>query len=294
MHAGIVIRAIGGYFRVLLDDGRIVETRPRGRLRKQGVSVLVGDRVEVSVQPDGTGAIERVAPRRNELVRPPIANIDQVVVVTALTDPPPNYGLLDRLLASAEAKDVSPLLCWNKADLVPKEAVADAVAPYEAAGYRNVITSAKTKQGLDELAQALVGKVSTFAGPSGVGKSALLNAVHPEWRRETGAVSERLRRGRHTTRAVELLLLPGGGLVADTPGFSALDVRDIPAAELSRYWPDIAALASECRFPGCHHRAEPGCAVRQAAADGRLHPRRYESYVNLLNEIVQWEARRYS
>lgn len=294
MESGIVVRAIGGYFRVLLDDGRLVETRPRGRLRKDGAAILVGDRVDVSLQPDGSGAVEKVYPRRNQLVRPPVANIDQVVIVTALADPPPNFGLLDRLLTAAEATGVTPLLCWNKADLVADEAVVEAVAPYEAAGYRNIVTSAKTSRGLDQLREALAGKISTFAGPSGVGKSALLNGIHPEWRRETGAVSPKLGRGRHTTRAVELLVLPTGGLVADTPGFSALELREIPAAELSRYWPDIDALSGGCRFPGCRHKAEPDCAVRAAAAAGRLHPRRYESYLDLLDEIEEWEARRYS
>lgn len=294
MHSGIVVRAIGGYVRVLLDDGRLVDARPRGRLRKEGSVILVGDRVAVTVQPDGTGVVETVAPRRNQLVRPPVANIDQVVIVTALADPPPNYGLLDRLLTAAEATGVEPLLCWNKADLVAVEAVEDAVGPYRAAGYSCVVTSARTSQGLEQLRQALAGKVSTFAGPSGVGKSALLNGVHPDWRRETGAVSRRLGRGRHTTRAVELLRLPSGGLVADTPGFSALELREIPAAELGRYWPDIAALAAHCRYPGCRHKAEPHCAVRAAAEDGRLHSRRYESYIDLLSEIEEWEARRYS
>lgn len=294
VHQGIVIRAIGGYFRVLLDDGRVVETRARGRLRKEGVSVLVGDRVQVTVQSGDTGAIENVAPRRNALIRPPIANVDQVAIVTALENPPPNYGLLDRLLVAAAAVDIEPLLIWNKADLVATEAVSEAVAPYKSAGFPIIITSAKSAQGLEELKRALVGRVSTFAGPSGVGKSALLNSVHPQWQRETGAVNKRLGRGRHTTRAVELLPLPAGGLVADTPGFSTLDVRDIPPGELGRHWPDIAALAHECRFPGCRHRAEPDCAVRLAAEEGRLHARRYESYIDLLSEIEQWEARRYS
>lgn len=278
----------------MLDDGRVVETRPRGRLRKEGVALLVGDRVDVTVQPDGGGVIEDVHPRRTQLVRPPVANVDQVVIVTALADPTPNYGLLDRMLVAAAAADISPLLCWNKADLVPEEDVAEAVAPYEAAGYPLIVTSVKQKSGLDVLRRALAGRVSTFAGPSGVGKSALLNGINPAWERETGAVSHRLGRGRHTTRAVELLALPEGGFVADTPGFSTLDVRDISPGELGRYWPELAQLAPECRFPGCRHRAEPDCAVRKAAEEGRIHARRYQHYIDLLDEIEQWEARRYS
>lgn len=291
---GIVVRAIGGYFRVMLDDGRVVETRPRGRLRKEGVGLLAGDRVDVLVQPDGGGVIEAVHPRRTQLVRPPIANIDQVVVVTALADPTPNYGLLDRLLVVAAAADISPVLCWNKADLVSENDIAEAVAPYEAAGYPVIVTSVKQERGLDELRRALAQRVSTFAGPSGVGKSALLNGVNPVWDRETGSVSHRLGRGRHTTRAVELLPLPGGGFVADTPGFSTLDVRDIPPSELGRYWPEFADPALDCRFPGCRHRAEPDCAVRQAVEEGRIHQHRYRHYMDLLDEIEEWEARRYS
>lgn len=294
MHHGIVTRAIGGFFRVLLDDGRVVETRPRGRLRKEGVTLLTGDRVDVTVQPDGSGVIEAVRPRRSQLLRPPVANVDQVVIVTAFTDPTPNYPLLDRLLVSAAAAGVSPLLCWNKADLVSQDVIDDDVQPYAAVGYDVVVTSAASYSGMESLRRALIGRVSTFAGPSGVGKSALLNRLHPVWERETGEVSRRLGRGRHTTRAVELLSLPEGGLVADTPGFSTLDVRDIPAAELGGYWPEIARRAAHCRFPGCLHREEPGCAVRRAAESGDVHPRRYRNYLELLSEIEQWEARRYS
>lgn len=295
MQHGIVTRAIGGYFRVMLDDGRVVvESRPRGRLRKDGVAVLVGDRVDVAVQPDGRGVIEHVHPRRTQLVRPPIANVDQAVVVMALADPPPNYGLLDRLLISAAAADITPLLCWNKADLVSQDEADEAAGPYKAAGYKVIVTSAKSATGLASLRRALQGRVSTFAGPSGVGKSALLNRLHPGWKRETGAVSRKLGRGRHTTRAAELLALPEGGFVADTPGFSTLDVRNIPAARLSRYWPELDRLAHQCRFPGCRHRAEPDCAVRRAVDEGGVHPRRYQHYLDLLDEIEQWEARRYS
>lgn len=294
MQEGIVTRAIGGFFRVLLDDGRVVETRPRGRLRKEGVTVLTGDRVDVSVQADGSGVIEAVRPRRSQLLRPPVANVDQVVIVTALTNPTPNYPLLDRLLVAAAAADVAPLLCWNKADLVSQDVIQEAVEPYAVVGYDVVVTSAASSAGVESLRRALVGRVSTFAGPSGVGKSALLNRLHPEWERETGEVSRRLGRGRHTTRAVELLSLPEGGLVADTPGFSTLDVRDIPAAQLARCWPEIERRAGQCRFPGCLHRDEPDCAVRAAAEAGDIHPRRYRHYLDLLSEIEQWEARRYS
>ncbi|MFS8582474.1 MAG: ribosome small subunit-dependent GTPase A, partial [Limnochordales bacterium] len=156
------------------------------------------------------------------------------------------------------------------------------------------VVSARQRKGIGPVVECLRGRITTLAGPSGVGKSALLNAISPGYARDTGDVSRKLGRGRHTTRAVELLALPGGGLVADTPGFSVLELRDIPAARLSRFWPDLDRLSDQCRFPGCRHRSEPDCAVRRAAETGAVHPRRYQHYLDLLEEIEEWEARRWS
>jgi len=294
MEQGIVLRGVGGFYRVLLPDGRTVECRPRGRFRKDGVVLLAGDRVCVELQRDGTGVIVAVDPRRTELRRPAVANVEQVVAVMAVAAPPPNFLLLDRLLTVAEAEGLDPVICWTKADLCPPGHGEDLGAPYRVAGYRVILTSSRTGQGLDELRDALRDKVSTFAGPSGAGKSSLLNALDPAFGRDTGEISRKLGRGRHTTRVVELLPLPGGGLVADTPGFSQLDVRHIPKAELGRFMREIDRVRGECRFPGCLHRSEPGCAVRDAVEDGRIHPRRYRHYLELLREIEEWEARRYS
>lgn len=294
MEEGIVLRGVGGFYRVLLDDGRMVDCRPRGRLRKDGTTLLAGDRVTVDLLPDGTGAVESVAPRRTQLRRPAVANIDQVVVVMALTDPPPNYLLLDRLLTVAEAAGLEPVLCWTKADLCTEDEIAAVVSPYREAGYPVIVTSTVTGRGIEELRAALHHHISTFAGPSGAGKSSLLNALDPALNRQTGEVSRKLGRGRHTTRLVELVPLPSGGLVADTPGFSQLDVTTIPKSELGRCMREFVRFASECRFPGCLHRAEPGCAVRAAVDAGEIHPRRYHHYLELLQEIEEWEARRYS
>lgn len=291
---GVVLRAAGGFFRVMLDDGRVVETRPRGRLRQRQVQILCGDRVAVSVHEDGSGVLEKVKERDTQLHRPSVANVDQVAVVFACANPEPNFQLLDRLLVVVAAAHITPLLCWNKADLVDDETAQELVETYRKAGYDVIVTSATTGQGVDELRTALQGQLSTFAGPSGAGKSALLNAVHPGWERETGAVSERRGLGRHTTRAVELLPLPGGGFVADTPGFSTLDVRNMESAHLGAYWPEMHARAADCRFQRCLHRHEPDCAVRAAVETGDVHPRRYENYLDLLAEIEDWEARRYS
>ncbi|HLT58790.1 MAG TPA: ribosome small subunit-dependent GTPase A [Limnochordales bacterium] len=294
MEHGIILRGIGGFYRVLLNDGRTVQCRPRGRLRREVGTLLAGDRVEVRLQPDDSGVIEAVAPRRTQLRRPPVANVDQVVAVMALAEPEPNLLLLDRLLAVAAAAGMDPLVCWTKADLRPLAVAERYRRLYQQAGYPVVVASTVTGQGLDQLRTLLRGRISTLAGPSGAGKSSLLNALHPSFQLETGAVSRKLGRGRHTTRVVELLPLPGGGLVADTPGFSQLDVRGIPKEELGRLFPEIARILGRCRFPGCLHRAEPDCAVRAAVETEEMDPGRYRHYLLLLDEIEDWEARRYS
>lgn len=294
MEGAVVLRVIGGFFRVLLPDGRTIETRPRGRLRKERVSIVAGDTVRVTVPETGDGVIEDVEPRRSELNRPLVANVDQMVVVMALADPEPSYGLLDRLLVMAAFSDLTPLVVWNKADLVPVDVVEQHVNMYTKAGYDVVATSTRTETGISSLRKALRDRISALAGPSGVGKSALLNVLNPDWERATGQVSDRLGRGRHTTRAVELLPLPDGGLVADTPGFSTLDVREVPKEQLGALWPDIRRAARHCRFPGCLHDAEPDCAVIEAMQNEALHPGRYKNYVHMLRDIQQWEARRYS
>lgn len=294
MEEGIVLRVIGGFFRVRLSDGRTMETKPRGRLRKERVSIIAGDRVRVTVPATGDGIIEQVEPRRSQLRRPSVANVDQVVAVMSVADPSPSYGLLDRLLANASFAGMTPLVVWSKIDLMSAEDIEREMSVYVDAGYAVVATSTRTGEGIDELHTALQQRISTLAGPSGVGKSALLNALHPQWDRATGAVSDRLGRGRHTTRAVELLPLPKGGLVADTPGFSTLDIRDVPKEQLGGLWPDIARVAAGCRFPGCLHVTEPDCMVADAVHTGDVHPRRYDNYVHMLKELEQWEARRYS
>lgn len=294
MEQGIVLRGIGGFYRVLVEDGRIIDCRPRGRLRKEVGQLIAGDLVEVGPADGATGVIEAVAPRRTQLRRPPVANVDQVVAVMALADPEPVLMLMDRLLVVAAAAGMDPVVCWTKADLCPPEVALEHRERYRQAGYRVVVASTVTGQGIDELRDVLKGRISTLAGPSGAGKSSLLNALHPGFRLQTGEVSRKLGRGRHTTRVVELLPLPGGGFVADTPGFSQLEVRDIPKTELGRHMPDVVRFMGGCRFPGCLHRAEPDCAVRAAVEAGEMDARRYRHYLELLQEIEEWEARRYS
>ena len=291
---GVVLSRTAGFYTVQLPSGREVVCLLRGRVRKEDV-VLVGDRVRVSLTGDGRGVVEEVLARTNRLHRPPVANITRVVAVVALARPEPDLELLDRLLVVAEAAGLSPLVCFNKADLVKPEQVQPLVEIYRQAGYSVAVTSALTGYGLGPLREQLRGHVSTLSGPSGVGKSALINALCPEAGQATGEVSERLGRGRHTTRTVRLLPLPEGGLLADTPGFSRLDLSSITPRQLPGLMRDIARLSAGCRFgSGCLHVAEPDCAVREAVQQGALAPSRYHHYRRLLEELTELEARRYS
>ena len=291
---GVVMNRTAGFYTVRLADGQEVVCWLRGRVRKVG-AVLVGDRVTVSLLGGGRGAIEEVHPRTSCLVRPPVANVTRVVATVALAQPPPDLGLLDRLLVLCEAEGLSPVVCFTKADLVDSQQAAPLARIYSGAGYPVAVTSVVTGQGLGELARELAGHVSTLSGPSGVGKSALINALCPQAGQATGEVSAKLGRGRHTTRTVRLLSLPGGGLLADTPGFSRLELDRLDSRQLSRLMPDIDRLSVGCRFAGrCLHTVEPGCAVREAARSGRLAASRYRHYLRLLEEITAAEGRRFS
>jgi len=287
LQEGVITRILGGYFYV--HDG--VATRPcliRGRIKTRE-RLLVGDRVRIRVLPEGKGVIEEVLPRKNSLVRPPVANVEQAVLVFAFCEPPPDLVLLDRLLVLAEDAGVSPLICINKADLLSDHEEPAWLFVYERAGYCLLVTSTVTGLGIRNLAEALAGRISVLAGPSGSGKSSLLNALEPGLRLRAGDVSPRLGRGRHTTREVTLLRLPRGGWVADTPGFSVLDLPAIKARELGAYFPEIAALAGGCRFPGCLHHREPDCAVKESVAAGNVASFRYEHYLSFLEELLERE-----
>lgn len=291
--AGVVVSRSAGFYWVEVAGGQLRLCQLRGRLRS-GDSVLVGDRVWVRPTPDGRGVIEQVGRRTSQLRRPPVANVSLAVAVMALAQPEPDLELLDRLLAAAQAAGLQAVVCWNKADLVPAEQARRLVELYRQAGYEALATSALTGFGVPELRQRLAGHISTLCGPSGVGKSALINALCPDAGQATGEVSPRLGRGRHTTRTVRLLPLAGGGWVADTPGFSRLELAELAPRDLSRLMPDIARQARECRFGAdCLHVAEPHCAVREAVSRGSLAESRYRSYRKLLRELQELEASRY-
>lgn len=289
---GRIIRSRSNYFTVLTAEGEL-ECQPRGRFRQEQMRLLTGDLVKVTPTAPDRGVIEAVLPRKTELIRPPVANIDQAIIVFTLEQPPLNLPLVDRFLVLAEAHHLSILLVLNKIDLVEPAEVEEIRGLYRGTGYPFFPVSALDGRGIEELKEELASRASVLAGQSGVGKSSLLNAIQPGLALRTGAVSEKIKRGRHTTRHVELLLLANGGLVADTPGFSRLDLDFLAKEELSHYFPDFRPYLTQCRFADCLHQEEPRCAVREAVEAGEIAPRRYEHYLQFLQEIREWEKKRY-
>ena len=289
---GQIVKALSGFYYVDTGEGQPVPCRGRGRLRHQKLTPLVGDRVEISCLEDGTGMVDAVLPRKNQFHRPMVANIDQMVIIASGAIPVTDPFLIDRMAAMAEWKGCEVLICFNKCDLERAEELA---ALYRETGFPTLQVSAETGDGITELAAAIVGKVSAFTGNSGVGKSSILNALQPEFGLQVGEVSEKLGRGRHTTRHVELFPV-AGGLVADTPGFSSFDVERmeaIPKEELASAFREFVPYVELCRFQGCAHVKERGCAVREAVAEGKIAPSRHKSYVRLYEqakEIPDWEA----
>ena len=285
---GTILKSLSGFYYVDIGAGEPVTCRGRGRLRHQRVTPLVGDRVEITLLPDGTGAVDEILPRKNEFSRPMVANIDQLILIASVAVPVTDPFLLDRMITIAEAKGCEPIVCFNKCDLAPADELA---AVYRKAGFRVFQVSAETGEGIESLGSKLTDKVSAFTGNSGVGKSSILNALAPEFALQVGEVSQRLGRGRHTTRHVELFRLRGG-LAADTPGFSAFDVdrmEQIPKEELASAFREFAPYMDQCRFIGCAHGKEKGCAVRAAVEAGLIARSRYDSYLRLYQQAKEQE-----
>ena len=287
-----IIKALSGFYYVQAEDG-VVECRARGQFRKEGVSPLVGDFVTIS-RSGKSGTVEEILPRKNSFIRPAVANVDLLVLLASCAIPQTEPFLIDRVLAIAGQQGVEPLICVNKNDLEPGEGLAGI---YRRAGFRVVVTSAETGEGIDELRAAISGKLSAFTGNSGVGKSSILNALCPELKLAVGEVSEKLGRGRHTTRHIELYCLGNGTFVADTPGFSSFDTErmDLVLKDQLQYaFSDFAPYLGKCQFQDCAHLKEPGCAVRAALERGEIEPTRYESYKRLYEmakEIKPWELK---
>lgn len=273
---GIIYKGIGGFYYVRNADGEEIECKARGRFRKERVIPMIGDEVEVEVK-NGKGAITEIMPRRTKLIRPPVANIDMVVIVAAAKSPDPNTSLIDRMLVNAEINGIEPIVCINKTDLADS---ADLEKIYSDAGYKTAHVSAETGDGVDSLMDLIRGKIAAFAGVSGVGKSSLLSIIIGS-SLETGAISEKISRGRHTTRHVELFPIDGGGYVLDTPGFSSVETEDLPLEDVEKCFPEIATASGECRFRGCAHIGEPDCAVKALVEKGKISKSRYSSYKEL-------------
>lgn len=286
---GIIYKGIGGFYYVKAADGAIIECKARGIFRKENLKPVAGDRVRLASEA-GTVYIDEILPRKNVFVRPAVANLDQLFLIVSTTSPKPSYLVMDKLLAVAVDAEVQPVLVVTKGDLEPPQEILEA---YRHSGIPTVVTDVNKGAGLPQLEALLPGKLSVLCGNSGVGKSTLLNALLPEALRATGNISQKLGRGRHTTREVELFEV-AGGLVADTPGFASFDLQraaPIPKENLQFAFPDVEKHMQQCRFTGCSHVAEQGCAVRQAVQEGEISLSRYESYVLLYEDAKQQEKK---
>jgi ribosome biogenesis GTPase len=300
MPLGLITKALSGYYYVLPDDrpdDAPLQCRARGVFKNRGLSPLVGDEVVFSETENGEGTVVELLPRRTELIRPPIANVDTALLVFAVTEPEITMSLLDKFLVHTERAGLSSIICLSKADLLEKAdsqltaRIAHIQDLYTKIGYTVLLCSAKSGFGMNEVKDALAGKKTVFSGQSGVGKSSLINRLIPGLKIETNAISNRLGRGKHTTRHVEFIRHPASGWIADTPGFSQLDFAGIEADELGQCFIEMNQLAEPCKFRGCLHRSEPGCEVLAALEEDEIDKNRYKHYLQFLEEIRERRPR---
>ena len=284
---GKIVKGISGFYYVHVVESGIYECKAKGIFRQQKMKPLVGDDVEIDIisEEKKTGNVAAILPRKNALIRTAVANVDQALLIFAAASPNPNFNLLDRFLVMMGRQDVPVILCFNKCDLITEEQQQEIASIYEASGCKILFVSAKKELGLKELQEILEGKTTTVAGPSGVGKSSLINLLAPEACMETGEISKKIERGRHTTRHAELIQLKGDGYIMDTPGFSSLYLPEMEKEELQDCYPEFAAFEPYCRFQGCSHISEPDCGVKEALSEGKIHPVRYENYCQLYGEL---------
>ncbi|MGG1630516.1 ribosome small subunit-dependent GTPase A [Rossellomorea sp. NRS-1567] len=292
MLEGKIVKALSGFYYVL-SEGSVTQCRGRGNFRINKITPLVGDYVEFQAENKTDGYILKVYDRKNELVRPPIANVDQAILVFSASEPDFSPALLDRFLVLVESKEIEPLICVTKMDLLTSDQtkkIERYVKDYRSFGYEVLMTSSKTEHGVEELTPYLRDKISVFAGQSGVGKSSLLNALKPELELKTAMISSHLGRGKHTTRHVELIDIEDG-LVADTPGFSSLEFSELEIEELPKCFPEMVEVSEDCKFRGCLHINEPKCAVKAAVEAGEIPTYRYDHYLTFHKEIKDRKPR---
>ena len=284
---GRIIKGIAGFYYVHAGEAGIFECKAKGIFRKQKIKPLVGDQVELDVisLEEKTGNIVGISQRKNELIRPAVANIDQALVIFAADKPKPNLNLLDRFLITMERQQIETVICFNKQDLVDEEEQKRLGAVYASCGYEVLFASAREERGLDGIRKALEHKTTTVAGPSGVGKSSLINLLAPQAGMETGSISEKIARGKHTTRHSQLIYIEDQTYIVDTPGFSSIYLSGMDLQELKSYFPEFEKYEDACRFLGCSHIHEPDCGVKTALAKGEISPVRYENYVMLYEEL---------
>ncbi len=283
-YTGVIVKGIGGFYYVDTEDGRF-ECRARGSIRHDNIKPLVGDRVKISVDTGiNTGAVDEILDRNNVFLRPPVANVTQMAIVISAASPKPNLYLTDKVIASACLAEVKAIICINKTDLENANEIADI---YQKAGFSVILMSAKENDNIDVLKKCLKDNVTVFAGNSGVGKSSILNRIMGKEVFKTGEVSERVERGRHTTRHSELVKIDEGTYIIDTPGFGNLDMSLLNPDNCADLFPEFEEYIGKCKFIDCRHRVEPGCAVLDALKDGKISASRYDSYLKLTHEIKE-------
>lgn len=290
---GRIVKGIAGFYYVNTGSERVYECKAKGIFRKDNIKPLVGDDVDIEIidEEAGTGNITKILPRRNELIRPPVANVDQAVVLFAIVKPDPNYNVLDKFLIQMRRNGLPVIICFNKQDIASEEEQKELMDAYEKCGYEVIFISVHEGAGIDKLCEKLKGKTSVVAGPSGVGKSSLLNKLHPEAAMETGELSRKISRGRNTTRHSEMFYISALSdenqvtYIFDTPGFTSLALKDITAEELPLYYPEFEPYEPSCRFGGCSHIAEPDCGVKAALEAGEISKVRYDNYKIIYEEL---------
>ncbi len=290
---GKIVKGIAGFYYIHVVESGVYECKAKGIFRKEKIKPLVGDNVKIEIidENEKTGNITEILPRKNELIRPAVANIDQALVVFAVTRPSPHFSLLDRFLVMMESKHIPVILCFNKEDIADDFQIKALEKIYSGCGYPCIFTSALEQRNIEQVKALLTGKTTAIAGPSGVGKSSMINVLQPEANMETGDISQKIERGKHTTRHSELFLIDADSYIMDTPGFSSLYMSDFEKEDLQYFFPEFEEFEGPCRFDGCSHTHEPDCAVKNAVSDGKIASVRYDSYKKIYEELK--DKRRY-